>query len=280
MPNQPAIDITEIAVLGEQFPLRLAQLGFHLMQMMDVTGRDLFRYVLPPVVAVPAGPFLMGSDRQRDPETNDDELPHHTVWLQTYNIGMYPLTVAEYAYFLHETHCSAPESWSDQQQSLDHPVVDVAWNDVLAYAHWLAQVTGDPWRLPTEAEWEKAARGTDGQIYPWGDQWEAWRANVADWGPRDTTPVGSYPTGASPYGAHDMAGNVWEWTCTKYRDYPYNTMDGRENVDPTDEDDLVLRGGAGPYEIQHARAAIRLSFEPSYSDYTIGVRLVCGDVAG
>jgi formylglycine-generating enzyme required for sulfatase activity len=108
MPNQRVGDITERVVLGEQFPLRLMQLGFRLMQAMDAIGRDQFRYVLPPVCAVPAGPFLMGSDQRHDPDAWDDELPQHTIDLPTFHIGTYPLTVAEYACCVQATRCAAP----------------------------------------------------------------------------------------------------------------------------------------------------------------------------
>src|SRR5215472_10304233 len=159
MAEQSIVDITDLAVVGEQFPLRLMQLGFRLMQVVNEGGQDQFRYILPPVVAVPAGPFLLGSDQQQDPDASDNELPQHTVTLAAYDIGAYPLTVAEYACFVQATNRKAPDEWGNQQQRPDHPVVSVSWNDVLAYAQWLAQVMGETWRLPTEAEWEKAARG-------------------------------------------------------------------------------------------------------------------------
>ncbi len=225
MAEQHVINITALAVLGEQLPLHLMQLEFRFMQMIDAAGQDQYHYVLPPVCEVPAGPFLMGSDREQDSDAHDDELPQHTMTLDTYHIAIYPVTVAEYACFVQTTNRATPRDWSSQQHCLDHPVVHVTWKDVLAYAQWLTQVTGASWRLPTEAEWEKAARGTDGRIYPWGNQWDSTRANTAVGGPRKTTPVGSYPGGASPYGAQDMAGNVFEWTSSRFSYYPYNTTD-------------------------------------------------------
>ena len=284
MTANPAVDITELAVLGEQFPLRLMQLGFRLMQVMDESGRDQVRYVVPPICAVPTGPFLMGSNKKHDPEAQDDEVPQHIVQLPAYSIGTYPLTVAEYACFVQATQCAVPDAWIRQQRQADHPVVQVSWQDVLAYMQWLAQVTGEPWRLPTEAEWEKAARGTDGRIYPWGDEWDSTRANTwdraranEDRGPLLTTPVGSYPSGASPSGVQDLAGNVNEWTSTTYQMYPYQAHDGREDLNP--ETDKVLRGGGWGGLSWHVRAAFRYS-EPSYTDFEVGVRLVRGSVEG
>ncbi len=122
----------------------------------------------------------------------------------------------------------------------------------MAYAKWLAERTGQPWRLPSEAEWEKAARGTDGQIYPWGDTFDASRANTDEGKKGGTTPVGSYPSGASPFGALDMAGNVWEWTNTVYKPYPYVATDGRERLDSTEN--RVLRGGSWYFNLPGARA--------------------------
>jgi formylglycine-generating enzyme required for sulfatase activity len=164
--------------------------------------------------------------------------------------------------------------WAAQQQRPDHPVVCVSWQDALAYVRWLGQVTGQPWRLPTEAEWEKAARGTDGRIYPWGNQWDETRANTTDGGAKTTTPIGAYAErgDASPYGVHDQAGNVWEWCSSLYQSYPYTAHDGRENLDSTGN--RVLRGGSwgsGPWG---ARAAYRLAYGPDSLSNLVGVRLV------
>src|SRR5262249_5019358 len=163
-------------------------------------------------------------------------------------------------------------SWRRQQQRPDHPVVNITWSAARAYAVWLAQLTGASWRLPTEAEWEKAARGTQGRIYPWGNQWDKTRANTKEGGPSDTTAVGTYPTGASPYGVQDMAGNVWEWTSTLYGSYPYSQDDGREN--PDSAGNRVLRGGSWNNGREQARAAYRLVNAPDVVFAVNGFRLV------
>ncbi len=241
-------------------------------------SRDGVEMIVPPVVAVPAGAFLMGSDKRKDAQAQDNETPQQTVQVGAFEISVFPLTVAEYARFGEVTKRAAPGNWSSQQQHPDHPVVYVSWNDALAYAQWLAQVTGERWRLPTEAEWEKAARGTDGRIYPWGNQWDNTRANTSDGGPKATTPVGSYPSGASPYGALDMAGNVWEWTSTTYKPYPYQANDGREDL--SNQTRKVLRGGAWGSNPRNARAACRGIDGPTDANLNIGARLVRGVRAG
>jgi len=150
MAEQQVVDITDLAVLGEQFPVRLMQLGFRFIQVMDEVGWDQYRSILPPMCTVPAGPFLMGSDPQRDPDAEKYEMPQHRVTLEAYSMSTYPLTIAEYACFVQATQRVEPEDWSSQQLRPDHPVLSVSLVDTMAYADFLAQVTGEPWRVPTE----------------------------------------------------------------------------------------------------------------------------------
>ncbi|MBN2043804.1 MAG: SUMF1/EgtB/PvdO family nonheme iron enzyme, partial [Anaerolineales bacterium] len=189
----------------------------------------------PQLVSIPAGPFLMGSTEedikaQINAGLNSDwvgrQRPQHTVELPAYAIGKYPVTNAEYALFVQETGHTPPSHWDSRQypeDKSDHPVVYVNLEDARTYCTWLAGKTGKDYRLPTEAEWEKAARGTDGWIYPWGDQFDPKKCNTDESGQGDTTPVGQYsPAGDSPFGAADMAGNVWEWTASQLKEYPYS----------------------------------------------------------
>ncbi|MFP4441288.1 MAG: SUMF1/EgtB/PvdO family nonheme iron enzyme [Chloroflexaceae bacterium] len=197
------------------------------------------------MVEIPAGPFLMGS-RDDDPLAADDEQPQHELTLDTYWIGQTEVTNAQFRPFVEgdgytnqdywtdvgwawreEEGITAPCRWDDAEwNGADQPVVCVSWFEAVAYARWASAQTGQELRLPTEAEWEKAARGPERLIYPWGDGWREGYANTKEAGIGTTTPVGSYPDGASPYGVLDMAGNVWEWTATKWlKDYPYTLED-------------------------------------------------------
>lgn len=141
----------------------------------------------------------MGSDPRRDPEAHHSELPQRSIEVPAFRIARFPVTVAEYTWAIQAGAVREPPEWDRQCQRPEHPVVQISWKGAVAYCTWLADVTGEPWRVPTEEEWEKAARGTDGRIYPWGDQWDRARANTSDGGPGNTTPVGAYPGGASPW---------------------------------------------------------------------------------
>jgi formylglycine-generating enzyme required for sulfatase activity len=249
-------------------PPRLAQFGF-----VDRII-DNIELIIPPLIEISAGPFLMGSDKQKDSQVYDSELQQHTVTLGAYYIAQFPLTVAEYACFVRATKHREPSNWQEQQTDRsDHPVVYISWNDALAYVRWFATIIEQTYRLPSEAEWEKAARSTDGRIYPWGNQWDKTRANTYEGGLGTTTPIGSYLQGASPYGVLDICGNVWEWTSTIYKPYPYNSIDGRENVHS--KFDRVLRGGSWGNYSRDARVACRNFFGSPDVGGGAGVRLAC-----
>ena len=173
-----------------------------------------------------------------------------------------------------------PFWWDEQQERSNHPVMGVSWFEAAAYCRWLTErlrsqdtlpeplptflrEKGYVVRLPTEAEWEKAARGDDGRQWPWGNEFQSQLCNSSESDLGGTTPVGIYPAGASPCGCLDMAGNVWEWTNTLSRDYPYRAEDGRE--DPEAEGSRVLRGGSWNYYQRYARCAFRSGNHPDYS---------------
>jgi formylglycine-generating enzyme required for sulfatase activity len=222
----------------------------------------------PEMILIPAGEFLMGSDPRQDKDTRDAEQPQHTLYLPDYHLAKTLVTNAQYTAFVQATGHKQPGHWTEgkpPEGKEDHPVVNVSWYDAMAYCRWLAEVTGKPYRLPSEAEWEKGARGSDGRIYPWGNQWDAKRCNADRGLQGDTTPVGAYPQGASPYGLLDMAGNVWEWTQSLWGEnseqpafkYPYNPGNGRENLKASNDFLRVLRGGSFDFSARRARCAYR-----------------------
>lgn len=244
-------------------------------------------FLRPPLCRVPEGEFLMGSDGSRDPWAWENEFPQHSVWVGAFEIGKYPVTVAEFACAVAAGAVDPPRSswgmtWNTRLERPTHPVTYISWAAAQAYATWLARCTGEPWRLPTEPEWEKTARGVDARRFPWGDEWDATRANTSDGGPGDTTPVGAYgERGASPYGVQDMAGNVAQWCSTLASPYPYVADDGREDL--TASGTRVYRGGAWGAPLRYwslgprnARAASRGLWLPNWVNGTAhsGFRLV------
>jgi len=203
----------------------------------------------------------------------EDEVPQREVDLPAFEIGSCPVTNREYQAFVREADYRPPEGWDRDEYPAgkgDHPVVNVSWRDAVAYCRWLSEQTGWSFRLLTEAEWEKEARGTEGRQYPWGDDFDAARCNTREGGPGGTTPVGQYPEGAGPYGALDMAGNVWEWCSSLYRPYPYNSGDGRENQEAGGS--RVLRGGSWVNFQDNARCAYRYRDHPGLWLVDVGFR--------
>ncbi len=200
-------------------------------------------------VQIPSGDFIMGSNSGRD-----DESPQHSVYLDAYEIDRYEVTNIQYQRFLRATGRMAPQYWMGNDYPLgqtDSPIVGVPWDDADAYCRWAGK------RLPTEAEWEKACRGTDGHIYPWGNTWDSHRANVdvspvilnngeygtlwdAAWhllqatptgpGIPNLQPIGSHPDGASPYGIMDMVGSASEWVADWYNWSDYSHMPAQNPI--------------------------------------------------
>lgn len=233
----------------------------------------------PERILIPAGPFTMGSEaKARDEDAA--EKPPHQVDLPAFYIDRCEVTNAQYATFLNEfgrldddaghrllwEHPGlqleqAEGGWRPRAGMEDHPVVCVTWYGAMAYARWAGK------RLPTEAEWEKAARGTDGRKYPWGPDLDFSRFRL---GFEPLAPVGSYPAGASPYGCLDMAGNAWEWTSSLFASYPYDPTDGREGS--TAPGRRVARGGSFKGEPEIAHCSYRFRPEPDFSHVYLGFR--------
>ena len=214
------------------------------------------------MVYVPGGEFLMGSD-----EGPENEAPPHTVHVDAFYIDRYPVTNEEYKRFVDETGHPVPcyevewaaaedYNWDPETRTPPagkekHPVVLVSWEDAQAYAAWAGK------RLPTEAEWERAARGTDGRRWPWGNEFIEGFCNTRESKAEATMPVGKYsPHGDSPEGVGDMVGNVWEWTSSLFRPYPYDANDGRESQEA--DGWRVLRGGSWWNDLDRARCTARL----------------------
>ena len=213
---------------------------------------------------VPEGEFLMGSE-----DGDDDEYPPHRVNLDAYWIDQTEVSNTRYQQCVDDGACDPPidtEYYNDSNYS-NHPVVYVYWRDAVDYCQWAGR------RLPTEAEWEKTARGTDGRTYPWGEGISCDRANYGDCDefPR-TSPVGHYPAGASPYGALDMAGNVWEWLGDWYDQDYYKDSPDRNPTGPNSGGSRVLRGGSWYSYSNLIRAASRLRSNPNFTSRSLGFR--------
>ncbi|MGH8055724.1 MAG: formylglycine-generating enzyme family protein, partial [Candidatus Entotheonellia bacterium] len=198
---------------------------------------------------------------------DSDEKPAHRVYLDAFYIDASEVTNARYSKFMQATGRQAPRYWNDTKfNASDQPVVGVTWDDAEAYCTWASK------RLATEAEWEKAARGTDGRTYPWGDQWERTKANTSEGGPGRPTPVGSYEGGKSPHGAYDTAGNVWEWVADWYGEQYYRNSPGRNSRGPERSDGRVLRGGSWSFNPFNARASDRNWYIPDRRYDDVGLR--------
>ena len=225
----------------------------------------------PELIRIPAGEFLMGSDKAKDPNAQDDELPQRRVHVSEFYMGRYPITNAQYA---------ALKDVEIPKGKENHPVVNVTWNDAQSFCQWLSEKTGKQFRLPTEAEWEKAARGTDGRIYPWGNEWDNAKLNSRERESYagETTPVGKYsPSGDSPYGLADMIGNVWEWCADWYYEKEYQRQRSGVVRDPSGSTSgiyRVLRGSSFYNPRGSARCAVRRRYYPNDMSRAHGLRVV------
>lgn len=258
--------------------------------------------LLPELAVIPSGEFLMGSN-----EGDDDERPAHSVHLEEYSIGVHPVTVTEYDRFVRSTGHRAPAIyelplvvtaggpererafrqagqaylWVDSgppKDHLQHPVTLVRWSDAAAYCGWLAESSGRTVRLPTEAEWEKAARGgLEGKRYPWGDRLDYDMANfLVDPSQRHshgTTQCRSYP--ANPYGLFDVVGNVWEWVQDWYDPQYYASSPVRTPEGPSQGALRLVRGGSWLVsDIRMLSCSNRHKVPPDTYSYSIGFRIV------
>lgn len=230
-----------------------------------------------PLRRVPAGEFCMGSDPARDPQAHPQEQPQHLVYLSEYAISQYPITNAHYAVFAKAQH--RVFSYTPGLENI--PVTGVAWDDAVAFCRWLSQRTGNVFRLPTEAEWEKAARGPDGRLYPWGDDWDPSRVSAGALH-NLPAPIGlCSPLGDSVFGISDMSGNVWEWCADWFDARAYVRRVANSNgrmvqdpLGPATGEGCVVRGGAFDSPPKHARCAHRNWYYPHNTRANVGFRIV------
>ncbi len=220
-----------------------------------------------PMALVPAGEFIMGS--KVGPA---DEQPEHRVFVDAFFMDKYEVSVEHYAEFLKATSLEAPPDWDimNQPRHQKRPVVNVSWSDAATYCKWAGK------RLPTEAEWEKAARGTDGRLYPWGN--EAPTRLHANFGKKEwanhmaLVPVGMFEMGKSPYGIYDMAGNAWEWVNDWYDHDYYKKSPTKNPLGPTTGKSKVVRGGNWLYVQEFLGSSFRYNAEPSRRHFGYGFR--------
>jgi formylglycine-generating enzyme required for sulfatase activity len=271
--RDPDDEVSDLALetllrIAEQVNNRILALANHPSTSPLHQGATIYiSYLIgQPFVYIPSGAFLMGSDPTVDPLVTPPEQPQHQLVLPSYWISRYPVTAIQFQLYLNESrsHLRGGRKYGQD----DYPVVDVTWLEARAYCNWLSEAAGLPISLPSEAEWEKAARGTDGRRYPWGNQ-----------SPTDelcnfhsATPVGHYsPQGDSPYGCADMTGNVWEWTRSLYKAYPYDPEDGREIIES--DQPRAVRGLTFNNREELSRCAYRHSLAPMLHLNTLGFRL-------
>ncbi len=241
------------------------------------------------LVRVPAGEFTMGLTAEQEKTLIEKEggsadgfnieKPAHTVNVADFWIDRYLVTNAEYKKFIDaNSDYPVPDTEIEQLKSLAwdgvartfpsgrdfYPVVLVSWFDARAYCQWAGK------RLPTEAEWEKAARGTDARLYPWGNEWGSDKSAAGQRGALDASAVGKFPSDASPYTAHDMVGNVWQWTNSLWKPYPYDANDGRE--DQNAQGERVVRGGMFAFGAAISRVNVRNKLAPTDKSLSVGFR--------
>jgi formylglycine-generating enzyme required for sulfatase activity len=234
----------------------------------EIVGKDG-----APMMLIPAGEFWMGSP---EGEGKEDERPRHQVFLDAFYMDKFEVTVSRYREFIQSTDRSKPMDWKQVDVTTlgNLPVVGVDWNDADSYCRWAGK------RLPTEAEWEKAARGADGRTYPWGNEEPTARlANFGKQGSRTVkayeaglVPMNSYEAGQSPYGLHHMAGNVWEWVGDWYDEHYYHRSPARNPKGPSHGMMKVFRGGSLYNDPTDVRSANRHRFPSSTQLISLGFR--------
>lgn len=227
----------------------------------------------PELIEIPGGAFTMGS-KKGSPYASVYETPEHSKHVSTFYLAKYPVTNQEYAAFVRATNHSAPIYWNcggPPANKLDHPVVEVDFDDAIAYCKWLSKVKSHTFRLPCEEEWEKAARGTDGsRIYTWGDDWISINCNSSEDGYRGTTSVQHYENAQKNfYGIVDLLGNVWEWVDSYFAPYLGNTSADLEYK----TEKRIVRGGSYMNDRKVCRVSKRGRYDAGMKRPYLGFRI-------
>ena len=233
------------------------------------------------MVLIPAGEVTIGTAQKTD-QTFGHEANPQRVFVEAFYIDKYEVTNAQYAKFLKATGYRKPKFWEyDELNATNQPVIGVNWADAEAYARWAGK------RLPTDIEWEKAARSMDGRLYPWGNNYEPWRGNFDDNGRMDghidgynmfPAPVGSFADGVSPYGIHDMAGNVWEWVVSVLVDSKDIQTHGHgedQHELPKNQNTYTIRGGSWINAEGDTRTTVYYIYPEECSDHSSSVGFRC-----
>lgn len=285
--------LTRLVELGALSPIERAEAGRYLGLLGDPRPGVGVKDGIPDIVwcEIPGGPFLFGSNREKDQRAQSYEPDQHEVTLPAFRIAKYPVTYAQYEAFVEDKGYEKqaywteagwqwkgdklhPEAyWNDPEWHLsNHPVVGVTWYEAVAFCRWLSEKLGEEVRLPTEAEFEKAARGNTDWIYPYGDKFDANKGNTYETGLKRTSAVGIFPDGASPYGVLEMSGNVWEWSLLPWA-APYEPHTAAQ-VEVEGAARRVLRGGAWGNGRGDPRVSSRGSGNPGSRNYYVGFRAV------
>jgi len=226
--------------------------------------------LMPALVQIPAGRFLMGCESGQD-----NERPVHRVWVDAFSLAACQVTNAEYVRFLRDTRSLPPPFWNDSNLNLpEQPVVGVSWFEVVRYCNWLSEQTGRCFRLPTEAEWERAARGgREGALFPWGDAPPESLADYADRWKTGPEPIGSGE--ANGFGLFNMCDNVHEWCSDWFDPHYYVVSPERKPHGPERGTRRASRGGSWRHHIKMSRCAARSSIPPEFQYADYGFRVAC-----
>jgi len=279
-----------LAIIAGLFTIAAVIMGWILSNKSAPENEQSIRPSLPDsgiiMVLVPAGDFLMGTDNsevdilitdhsewQRDWFSN--ETPKRKVYLVSFFISKYEITNEQYGKFLKahpEYH--PPPYWNNQDfNQPKQPIVGLDWNDAIIYCDWLTEKTGKDYKLPTEAQWERAARGKDARIFPWGQDFPNWKANFQNQAKAPLS-VGTFPSGTNELGLFDMAGNVAEWCSDWYDEVYYHSALNSNPQGSRSGHEKVVRGGSWQDVAFYLRCAARMKYEPNTHKETIGFRIV------